>query len=90
MRYVAVFDRGTLDFDLTREHPLLLCGVDKAEPVKPFEAHLSGYDRQTRAMLHAVATGDASAIPSMTEAIAVARLLEAEERSARTATTVRT
>jgi predicted dehydrogenase len=88
MRYIAVFDKGTLDFDLTREHPLLLCGVDRAEPVMPFESHLSGYDRQTRAMLKAVATGDTAEIPSMTEAVAVARLLEAEEKSVRSGKTV--
>ena len=46
MRYVAIFEKGTVDFDLSREPQLLLCRDGRAEAVH-LES-LSGYDLQLR------------------------------------------
>lgn len=87
MRYVAVFEHGTLDFDAARPDPLLLCRADQAEPITPIESHLSGYDRQTRALLTALTSGDATHLPTLDESVAIARLLHAEEESVRSGKT---
>jgi predicted dehydrogenase len=84
MRYVAVFEKATLDYDLTREHPLLLCRDGKAEPVK-VDA-LSGYDGQVRWLVERIVSGKARLADTrlLDDASAVTRLLAAEHESCRT------
>jgi predicted dehydrogenase len=82
MRFVVVFEEGTLDFDLTRDPPLLICRNDRAEPF-PMPA-TNGYDGEIRAILTAITNGDRADIPSLADAAAVTRILSAEAESVRT------
>jgi predicted dehydrogenase len=80
MRYVAVFDDATVDFDIGRTPQLLLCrgGTSEAVQLDP----LSGYDLQTRALLAALTGKPHDPLPTLEEAAAVMDLLEAERTSA--------
>jgi predicted dehydrogenase len=80
MRYVAVFDEATVDFDIGRTPQLLLCRDGKAEPVQL--APLTGYDLQARALLAALSGESNDPLPTLDEAVAVMELLEAERTSA--------
>lgn len=79
MRYVAVFEKGTLDFDLTRDPPLLLCKENAAAKIELGSS--MGYEMQTRALLRAITTGDRAALPMLEEAAVVADILAAERES---------
>ena len=81
MRYVAVFEKATLDYDLTRESPLLLCRDGKTEPVRV--ESISGYDGQVRHLLSAI-NGQAELAATLDDAISVTRILDAERASAQT------
>jgi predicted dehydrogenase len=79
MRYVAIFENATADFDLSRDPQLLLCRNGKSEPVT-VDA-LSGYDLEIRAIVNAIAGGAHPPLPTLAEAAAVTRLLDAERQS---------
>jgi hypothetical protein len=81
MRYVVDFERATADFDLTRDPPLLLCRDDRAEPVMLERPELSGYDMQVRYIVERVARGETETSPNLADAVAVAKLLDAERAS---------
>jgi len=78
MRYVAIFEHATVDFDLSRDPQLLLCRDGKAEPVAL--PNLSGYDMQARHFMNAIDTNE---MPSATleQAAIVAEILDAERES---------
>ncbi len=78
MRYVAAFAEATLDFDLHRDPPLLLCRDGKATPVAL--SPQNGYDGQARHLVDALAAG-VDPVVSLADAVAVGRLLEAEQAS---------
>lgn len=78
MRYVVVFEHATADFDLTRDPQLLVCRDGDAEPVDV--GPRSGYDGEVRAFLDAC-RGGATAIPTIDDALTVARVLDAERES---------
>jgi predicted dehydrogenase len=78
MRYVAVFERATLDFDIARPEPLLCCRDGAATPIalEP----LTGYDGEVRHLLDAIA-GRAPLTATVADAEAHALLLDAERES---------
>ena len=78
MRYIAAFNEATVDFDLLRDNPLLLCRDGKAEPID-LPAH-TGYDGQVRALVDALAEGQPSPL-DVADALATHRVLAAERRS---------
>jgi predicted dehydrogenase len=79
MRYIAIFEDATADFDLTRNPQLILCRRGKAEPV--ILGNRSGYDGQTRHLLDAIASGNTNTITSLQDAAVVADILDAERQS---------
>lgn len=87
MRYLANFERATADFDLSRgDRPVLLSDDRSSEPLElPL---LSGYDAEIRHFVEVVA-GRARPRATLDDAVAVARLLEAERRSLESGGTVR-
>jgi predicted dehydrogenase len=86
MRYVVNFAEATADFDLGRAHPLMLSQAGESQPV-PVPS-LTGYDLEIRHLLDAISRGGLELTATIEDAVAVARLLEAERRSLETATTV--
>jgi predicted dehydrogenase len=81
MRYVGVFERATVDYDLGRDDQLLICRDGRAEPVEV--SKLLGYDEEVRHLVSAVARG---ARPSdlgatLEDAVVVTEMLDAERRS---------
>jgi len=83
MRYVAHFERATADFDLGRDPQLRLCHDGKSEAVRLENGELSGYDLEVRHLVDAIARGarEDELRATLDDAIAVARLLEAERAS---------
>ena len=82
MRYVAMFEGATVDYDLGRGDQLLLCRDGRAEPVEV--SKLLGYDEEVRHLVGAVARG-ASANElraTLDDAVAVTEMLDAERASA--------
>ncbi|MCR9076515.1 MAG: Gfo/Idh/MocA family oxidoreductase, partial [bacterium] len=84
MRCTIVCERATLDFDISREHQLVVHEGDGSTPVDVGE--LSGYDGEVRAIIDQITGRDENAT-SMDDAARVASLLECERRSMRTGTT---
>ncbi len=80
MGFTVEFERAVAAFDSSRDPAMTLHTSDGPRPV-PLPAH-TGYDAQARAMVNAVVTADASGLPSLDDALAVTRLIEAERRSA--------
>jgi predicted dehydrogenase len=78
MRYMVNFERATAEFDLARPEPLVVHTADASTPVK-LEA-ITGYDGQVRALLRAISGGTAAGLPTIGDALDVARVLEAELR----------
>jgi len=84
MRYVVNFAEATADFDLSRQPPLLLYrpSVPEGEPVVLPPG--TGYDVEIRHLLAALRPDGPRLIASIQDALAVARLLEAERASLET------
>ena len=78
MRYVVTFDRATLDFDIARDSPLLLCRDGRAVPVdlEP----ITGYDGEVRHLIDCL-THDRRPAVNLHDAAATQAVLEAERRS---------
>ena len=79
MRYIAIFEDATVDFDLTRDRQLLLCREGNSRAVSL--AKISGYDLQARHRVDAIAQGKTSTPAALTDAAVVAKLLDAERQS---------
>ena len=79
MAFTVIFDDATVDYDLSRETPLLVCANGTAEPcdVGP----LSGYDEEVRHILHCIASGAATTCVTISDALGTAQLLDAERAS---------
>lgn len=89
MRYVAVFERATADYDMLRTGQHLMLSHDETQDVINIEAG-TGYDGEIRHMLEVLASGGAQPLlASIDEAVGVARMLEAERRSIQTGKPVR-
>jgi len=79
MRYIAEFEHATADFDISRTPQLLLAADGKSDAVSVDS--LSGYDLEIRHILSAVGGGTSRMIASISDAVATAKLLEAEIQS---------
>jgi predicted dehydrogenase len=78
MRYLAEFEGGTADFDLTRDRPLLLGTGGEAAAVELPDG--TGYDHEIVAFLRAASTGDAPPV-TLADAMDTLRVLHAEARA---------
>lgn len=78
MAYVAMFEGGTADYLLGRDPELLLARDGRSSAVEL--PALTGYDGEVRHVLDALARGRAPG-PTLAEALALTRMLEAEARS---------
>ncbi|MBL8862128.1 MAG: Gfo/Idh/MocA family oxidoreductase [Planctomycetes bacterium] len=75
MRYVVEFERATAEFDLRREPRLELVAAGRVE--SPTLDDWTGYDGEVRALLDAVRSAEAGALPTLAEAAAVTRSIQA-------------
>jgi len=81
MRYVAVFERATADYDMLRTGQHLMLSHDETQDVINIESG-TGYDGEIRHMLEVLASGGSHPLAAaIEEAEGVTRLLEAERRS---------
>jgi len=87
MAYLAVFDEATAEFDLSRSPALVVHRGGKSETVSL--APESGYDGEVRHLLSAVAKGRRDLRATVEDALAAARLLDAERESLRSGATVK-
>lgn len=78
MRYTVCFERATADFDLSRSERLVVSGETGTAAVAL--SHESGYEAEIRHFVEAVRTGGPTGV-TLEDAVAVARLLEAERES---------
>jgi predicted dehydrogenase len=89
MRYLAAFERATIDFDLSRTPQVKVhVGDGTEEPEMP---GIGGYEAEVSAFIAAVARKHAaphaaaeSGLPTLAEAVQVAQVLETELESLRT------
>ncbi len=87
MSYLAAFEDATAEYDSTREPRLLLQRGGRAEPVEL--AATTGYDGEVRHLLALIAAGGTDLRVTVADALATARLLDAERRSLESGTAVR-
>jgi len=73
MRFVVAFERATAEFDLRRT-PSLEISID-GRIESPSLGDLKGYDGEVRALLDAVRSGDARALPTLSESATVTRAI---------------
>jgi predicted dehydrogenase len=83
MRYLANFHHATADFDLGRQPQLMVYRNGTSEPIAL--PSLSGYDLEIRHLVQTILGKNASLGATLTDAIAVADVLDAERRSLETA-----
>jgi predicted dehydrogenase len=86
MLYRAAFERATVEFDLSKS-PTVTVYAD-GRTTHPTLPPGTGYEAQVRHLLNAVSSGSRTLDATLDEAVTVARLLEAEARSAATGTAV--
>lgn len=79
MYYRVGFERATVEYDSTREQPLLLGRDGRVEPVDLPPG--SGYDAEIRHMLALIAGEEQTPRVTLADAAAVTRLLDAERES---------
>lgn len=79
MQYTVIFDDATADFDISRDAPLVLYRGGRADviPLPPE----SGYDGEIRHVLDCIQQERDSTLVTLDDAVAVARLLDAERRA---------
>ncbi len=80
MAFTVEFERGVVAFDSSRSPAMTLHAGGEATPA-PLPAE-SGYDMQARAVVAAAAGGPRDGLPTLDDALAVTRLIEAERQSA--------
>ncbi len=79
MRYLANFERATVEFDLARgEHPVTISDADGTRPMDV--GTMSGYEAEVRHFL-AVIAGQETPRATLTDAIMVADILALERKS---------
>lgn len=79
MGYTAVFDRGTLDFDIQRPQPVMLYTDEAAEEI-PVGAN-DGWFEEIKYMVDCVKLGKKPALNTIASAEVSMRIVQAEERS---------
>jgi predicted dehydrogenase len=87
MGYLAVFEEATVEYDLGHDPVLVVHRGGSAEPVEV--ASYSGYDGEVRHLLEALAEGRRELRVTVEDALATARLLDAERESLRSGDTVK-
>ncbi len=80
MRYIAVFDEATVEYDQLRTPQLVVCSDGVPAPVEM--PPLTGYDLQVRVLIDTLMGKPGEPLPTLEEAVAVMELLEAERTSA--------
>jgi len=80
MRYTVEFERAVLTFDSNAEHPATLHANGQA--THPTLEPGTGYDHQARAVIDAAGRSQPEGLPTLGDALAVTRLIDAERRSA--------
>ena len=81
MAFVVEFERAVVAFDSSRDPVMTLHTNGEPSPIEL--PGLTGYDVQARAMINAAATGQGKeSLPTLVDALAVTRLIEAERASA--------
>lgn len=81
MGFVVEFERAVIAFDSSRDPVMTLHANGTATPIDLPDR--TGYDEQARAVVRAVATGEGlDRLPTVADALAVTRLIDAERRSA--------
>jgi predicted dehydrogenase len=83
MRYVVVFEGATAEFDLAREPQLLLSRGGESQPIELPAG--DGYLGEVRHLLDRIRTGHGQLASTVPEALELARMLEAERASLRSA-----
>ena len=78
MRYTVNFERATVDFDISRDHQLLVSTAGKAEAI---DLPGDGYEGELAYFLDCVRTGRRPARVTAADAVMGLRILEAEQRS---------
>jgi predicted dehydrogenase len=78
MRYTVNFERATVDFDITREHQLIVSQDGKAEPI---DLAGDGYEAELAYFVECVRTRRAPELVTAEDAVTGMRILEAEQRS---------
>jgi predicted dehydrogenase len=78
MRYTVNFERATADFDITREHQLIVSQDGHAEPL---DFAGDGYEAELAYFLQCVETGQRPTVVTAADAVAGLQVLEAEQRS---------
>ena len=79
MGFRAVFERGTAEYDLRRDDPLVIHAAGESAPVEIEAA--TGYDLEVQALLESIARGDDAPPVTVDDALAVTRVLEATAAS---------
>jgi len=79
MAYTAVFERGTLDFDITRPQPVMLYTDDSAEEIKV--ATTDGWFEELRYMIDCVAQGEKPRQNMIASTEITMAMVQAEARS---------
>jgi predicted dehydrogenase len=78
MRYTVNFERATADFDISREHQLIVSQDGRVETI---DLDGDGYHAELAYFLDCVQTGRAPTVVTADEAVIGLRILEAEQRS---------
>jgi predicted dehydrogenase len=79
MRFMIVFDRAVVDYELGRHPPLLLRRDGRVESIEI--AASTGYDGEVRHMVQCIASGRRDLRATLHDAVAVSKLLELESES---------
>ncbi|MCC6676143.1 MAG: Gfo/Idh/MocA family oxidoreductase [Phycisphaerales bacterium] len=86
MRYLVNFERATAEFDLTHPTPVRLHRESGTEAVDV--GPLTGYDGEIRHLVSVIGAGSRDIRATMDDAVAVAEMLDAEQRSMQMGRTV--
>jgi len=78
MRYTVNFEQATADFDINREHQLILSQDGTSEQI---DLAGDGYEAEIAYFLDCVGTGHRPVLVTADQAVAGLRILEAEQRS---------
>lgn len=86
MRYLVNFEQATAEFDLAHPTPVRLHRESGSETLEL--GPLTGYDGEIRHLIGAIASGSREVRATLDDAVAVAEILDAEQRSMAEARTV--
>ncbi len=79
MRCAVVCDQATIDFDFNRDDQLIIHEGDQSTPIQT--SPLTGYDGEIRWMLDQIANQAEDCTAPILDAVIVAKVLDAEQRS---------